>query len=266
MLPAHEGRVYYGVVSGGESFPRRGSWNDSGPYLRSPHGLMLSVSCDTAVVSTPPLGPYRQLVFDCDGVLFDSNTLKESNIREATAGLHDTAITDRFVEYFVRNNGLPREAKIAWFFHDPADQRELLGRYNHLNTTTIPFLKPDPAARAFVEHAAAGGTPLYVLSGGDETEVRTLLANAGMAPHFREILGGPISKASHLERLALSGPTCYFGDSLHDYEVAQQFGFDFIFLSRYTQFWEWEAFFGARPEVAVAYDFRSLSALIPCSA
>lgn len=200
---------------------------------------------------------YQHVIFDCDGVLVDTNEVKEANIRAAASSCCDPETTARFVEYFVGNNGLPREEKIAHFFPDTGLQRTILERYNDLNRTSVPLVEPAAATVAFVEGLARQGIPLYVLSGGDEGEVRALLENAGLAPLFRRIMGGPRSKVDHVERLELSGKTCYFGDSLYDYEVASRFGLDFVFLSRYTQFAEWESFFSDKPEVAVIHDFAS---------
>lgn len=199
---------------------------------------------------------YHQLIFDCDGVIVDSNAVKEANIREAARSVCDAEEADRFVAYFVGNNGVARERKIAAFFPDPAIRRSVLSAYNGLNAATIPFIEPEPVTKRFLERCARAGIPLYVLSGGDEEEVRKMLANARIAGLFREILGGPASKMEHLERLGLTGPTCYFGDSQYDYEVAARFGYDFVFLSRYSQFREWRAFFAQRPGVRVVADFR----------
>jgi phosphoglycolate phosphatase-like HAD superfamily hydrolase len=202
---------------------------------------------------------YRQAIFDCDGVLVDTNGVKEANIRAAAGAWCDPETTSRFVEYFVRNNGLPREEKIAHFFADEVLQEAILARYNELNRTSVPLVAPAPATVAFVGSLVQRRLPLYVLSGGDEPEVRMLLENAGLAPLFHDIMGGPRSKMDHVGRLQLSGATCYFGDSLYDYEVASRFGLDFVFLSRYTQFPEWESFFAGKPEVTVVDDFASLN-------
>lgn len=204
----------------------------------------------------PGFRSYRQLVFDCDGVLVDSNATKEANIRKAALTVCAPEEADRFVTYFIANNGIPRERKIAAFFHDVETRRSLLSTYNELNAATIPFIEPEPAAKRFVRRCSRAGVPLYVLSGGDEAEVRKLLENAGIESLFREVLGGPSTKAEHLETLGLAGPTCYFGDSRYDYEVATRFGFDFVFLSRHTQFGEWREFFAERPEVTVAFDLQ----------
>jgi phosphoglycolate phosphatase-like HAD superfamily hydrolase len=201
---------------------------------------------------------YRQLVFDCDGVIVDSNAVKEANIRMAALTVCDADAAERFVAYFVGNNGVTREAKIHAYFPDPDVRRAILAAYNRLNADTVPFIEPAPEVRPFLERFHARGIPLYLLSGADEGEVRELLQNAGVASLFQAILGGPSSKVEHLERLGLAGPTCYFGDSRYDYEVAERFGFDFVFLSRYSQFTEWATFFLHRPEVVVVEGFRSL--------
>lgn len=210
------------------------------------------------------IGEYRQLVIDCDGVLFDSNPIKAANILEAARGVCDSATAERFVQYFVANNGVPRESKIRHFFQDEAMAGRILARYNRLNATTIPHLQPIPSARTFVGAAAGMGIPLYLVSGGEEHEVRALLQNCDLADSFAQIAGGPDTKEEHLQRLALAGSTCFFGDSLHDYDVARAFGFDFVFLHSYTQFDEWESFFSDKPDVMTIPDFSAIQHWFPC--
>src|SRR5690606_10163199 len=115
-------------------------------------------------------------------------------------------------------------AKIRHFFQDEFTAGQILDRYNRLNATTIPHLQPIPSARTFVRAAARTGIPLYLVSGGEEHEVQALLRNCNLAASFARIAGGPDSKEDHLQRLALAGSTCFFGDSLHDYDVARAFG------------------------------------------
>jgi len=201
---------------------------------------------------------YAQLVFDCDGVIVDTNRIKESNIRQAALSVCDAATAERFVAYFVGNNGLPRETKIDAFFDDHGVRRYVLDAYNRLNAETIRSVEPAPAVRAFLQRWAERGVPLYLLSGADEAEVRDLVKHAGIASLFRGIFGGPVTKMEHLERLRLVGPTCYFGDSRYDYEVARRFGLDFVFMSRHTQFAGWPEFFSDKPQVTVVRDFESL--------
>lgn len=199
-------------------------------------------------------------------MLFDTNGLKASNIQRAAVERCGPAVAARFVEYFVRHNGVPRETKIAAFFDAPADREVILARYNALNAATLSEARMLPEARAFLDRLSERPASLYVLSGGSEGEVRALLDRAAMLDRFRAVCGGPTSKRDHLRALALDGAVCYFGDSLHDYDVAAEFGFDFVFLTRYSQFDAWAEFFADKPDVVVALDFSALQLMEECSA
>jgi len=201
---------------------------------------------------------YDQIVFDCDGVLFASNGVKAANIRAAAARFCDGPTVDSFVAYFTANNGVPREVKIGTFFDDPTKQVGILAEYNRLNAATLPGLVPEPDAVRFLDVCSALETPVYVLSGGDSAELEAMLRDTGLAHRFVAIMGGPADKASHLERLALRGRTCFFGDGRHDHEIAERFGFDFVFVSRHTQFRGWREYFRGRPRVRTIPAFDAL--------
>jgi phosphoglycolate phosphatase-like HAD superfamily hydrolase len=208
---------------------------------------------------------YQQLVFDCDGVLFDSNEIKAANIKSAAADHCDSDTLTCFVEHFVANNGVPRQEKVARFFRDSSIRESILSRYAQLNATTFGSLEVLPAARAFLDRLRTHQIPLYAITGGEERETAQLLTRNQVDTYFTRILGGPTTKAEHLAALGLEGPTCFFGDSAHDYMVAESFAYDFVFLTRYTQMQDWRSFFADRPHVFIAYDFDSLTDWLPCS-
>jgi phosphoglycolate phosphatase-like HAD superfamily hydrolase len=201
---------------------------------------------------------FDQLVFDCDGVLFASNEVKAANIRAAAAQFCDDRSVDRFVEFFTANNGLPREVKIASHFDDPCKRAGILEEYSRLNAATLLRLDPEPDAVRFLDVCAALDVPSYLLSGGDTAELEALLASARLRHRFVAVMGGPVDKATHMERLGLRGRTCFFGDGRHDHEVAERFGFDFVFVSRYTQFGGWREYFAEHPEVRVISGFDEM--------
>jgi phosphoglycolate phosphatase-like HAD superfamily hydrolase len=187
---------------------------------------------------------YDHIVFDCDGVLFDSNRIKESNIRAATRTVvDDPEEVDRFVSFFTGNNGVPREAKIRAHFPTEVIASAILNQYNALNEASVTRLQILPDAERVIRALATADVRIHVLSGGDEDEVRRLLAFNGVSDLIENICGGPETKTEHLERLGLEGRVCFFGDSALDYEVARASGFDFVFLHRYTQFVGWKEFF-----------------------
>ena len=89
--------------------------------------------------------------------------------------------------------------------------------------------------------------PIWAISGGSQEEVRATLAYKNLAPYFHTILGGPSSKSENVKKINPQGKILFIGDSKHDFETAEAFGFDFIFMHQYTQFEGWEDFFKRNP-------------------
>ena len=117
---------------------------------------------------------YRHLIFDVDGVLFDSNSVKERNIKEVVSYYISGNELRKFIDYFVSNNGVPRETKIRKFF-DARTTSQILQEYHRLNTQFLPECKLVPGVQPLLEIAIRNNIVMYVLSGGDEKEVVDLL-------------------------------------------------------------------------------------------
>lgn len=191
------------------------------------------------------------IILDVDGVLLDSNTLKEQNIRKAASTYADEALVNEFVAYFTGLNGVPREGKIEKYFgvQSPVSA-QLLNDYNRLNEESLKQVPLTEGAPEFLNYWFEK-VPLYAVSGGAEEEVRMALHHAGIGHFFTAIYGGPSSKSDNIQRFYQPDQTYwFFGDSKHDHQVALEFNIPFIFLSHYTQFSHWQAYFRDFPEVA----------------
>jgi phosphoglycolate phosphatase-like HAD superfamily hydrolase len=193
--------------------------------------------------------------------LIDSNTIKEANIRAATAAVvSDDSIVDDFVRYFVANNGVPRQTKISAVFPKRSTADAILTRYNRLNSEGLSTIALLPEARQALEALASHGIRMHALSGGEEREVVDILMRNEAAGYFDGIHGGPTTKLEHAMRLSLPTRTCFIGDSEHDFEVARELGLSFVFLYRYTQFGAWRTFFADHPEVRIESDLSFITA------
>jgi phosphoglycolate phosphatase-like HAD superfamily hydrolase len=190
------------------------------------------------------------VVFDCDGVLLVSNTLKVAVFREALAehGFHPDDIARfsryqtanfgtsryRLFEHFltwtdlkIRPEGVDRDALVATY------ARLLRGRYTRCATT--------PAMREVLDGLAAHGIPLFVVSGSDEAELREVFAERGLAGSFQSIYGSPATKAENLRLVAkelnLAEPLAgiwFIGDAEADLKAADAVGTRFAYADHFS--------------------------------
>lgn len=192
---------------------------------------------------------YDTLILDVDGVILDSNNMKAQNILFAATPFANRVNLGEFVQYFISMNGVPREGKVAKYFGEETDAtKRILAEYTRRNTESLLKVNLTEGLKEFLMRWK-NRCVIYALSGGDETEVKMVLEHNKIHSYFTEILGGPISKKVHLKRLGISGKTLFIGDSKHDFLVAEEFGFEFIFMYQYTQFKEWKIFFQNQPRV-----------------
>ena len=196
------------------------------------------------------LARYQTLVFDCDGVILDSNQIK-------TRAFYNTALpygpdmANALVAHHKQHGGISRHLKFRTFLRDIVQQqpsemalKDLLHRYAAEVRAGLAQCPMAPGLASWRE--AMPNSRWMVVSGGDQTELREVCAARGIADWFDAgIFGGPDDKDTILarERPALRLPAVFFGDSRYDYEAATRAGLDFVFVSGWTEFAGWESYF-----------------------
>lgn len=196
----------------------------------------------------PTLSEQATLVFDCDGVVLDSNRLKTRAFFNAAIPFGEEAAA-ALVEYHVQHGGISRYRKFEHFLRqivgvevEPESLNRLLASYAQEVRAGLVSCEVAPG---LAELRAA--TPLarwLIVSGGDQDELRTILSARGLSNLFQGgIFGSPDAKAAIVCREIESGniriPGVFLGDSRHDFEVASQFGLQFIFISGWSEFEGW---------------------------
>ena len=78
----------------------------------------------------------QKIFIDFDGVVCDTNTLKERNISEAYKYVFGN-YNKKFVEFFTKNNGIPRELKLNCYFNSDVIENKILKKYSILNQTLL---------------------------------------------------------------------------------------------------------------------------------
>lgn len=194
---------------------------------------------------------YQGIIFDVDGVLLDSNTLKENNIREAARPFATAEKLDEFVSYFTGLNGVPREGKVAHYFGNESNEtKAILTHYNQLNADRLSEVEVIKGVLEALRYFH-GELPIRAVSGGAQEEVKNILKTKGLVSYFDKILGGPESKLINVQSFVSTKDHLFFGDSKHDHEVALEMGFDFVFVHEHTQFSNWKDYFSEFPEVEI---------------
>jgi phosphoglycolate phosphatase-like HAD superfamily hydrolase len=202
---------------------------------------------------------YQNIILDFDGVILDSNKIKENAIREVAIYFLNDIESEEFVNFFVRNNGIPREIKIKKYINDEDTYHDCLELYNKILNTKLKNAKFTTNAKRFIRMLVLNNLPVYILSGGDEKEVVNLLKFHNLFGLFTKVMGGPKTKYDNMNHLKVNGKTLYFGDSLVDYEVAKKYSLDFVFMYQYSQLQEWREYFKDKREVKVIKNFELFS-------
>ena len=216
------------------------------------------------------LREYSTIVFDCDGVLLDSNRIKTEAFRTVALEAGEIA-AEKLVDHHRRHGGVSRNEKFRHFVEqilglppDPAMVDRLVALYAKEVRHRLLDCAVAPGLVGLRE--AMPGVRWAVVSGGAQAELREVFTKRGLAPFFDAgIHGSPDDKHTLLERLretgALDGPAVFLGDSKYDHEAAIRAGLDFVFISDWTEFEDWRGYCASHSLWAVP----DLSALLVTS-
>lgn len=195
------------------------------------------------------MSEYQTIVFDCDGVLLDSNKVKTQAFYLATLDYgEDNARA--MVDYHVNNGGISRFEKFRYFL------REIAGVENYDEEQTLLAKYAALVEEGLLTCQVADNLPIYresfdgnwlIASGGAQSELRDIFAKRNMSQYFDGgIYGSPDDKQVILKREIECGnikfPALFIGDSKYDFISAQGAGLDFVFLNCWTEVKDWEQF------------------------
>ena len=188
-------------------------------------------------------------MFDCDGVVLDSNRIKTEAFRTAALPFGPES-ADRLRAYHLENGGVSRYLKFSHFLESivegqaPAGSYErLLDRYAAEVGRGLSTASVAPGLQRIRDETRS--VTWILASGGDQTELRGVFEERGLSRFFDGgIYGSPTPKdeilASCRDRGLLDRPALFLGDSRYDFEVASEFGLDFLFVEGWSEFQEWQ--------------------------
>lgn len=192
-------------------------------------------------------------MFDCDGVVLDSNIVKTEAYFRTAKNLGATdAQAKALMDYHVKLGGISRYHKFDWYVREVLQQlvtdaaiQPLLDNFS--SELEEGLMQCKLAKGIFDLRDATPDTNWMILSGGDQQEIRTLFTKRKISHMFNGgLFGSPDNKDEVLAREIASGnlqlPALFLGDSKYDFEAATRAGLDFVFISEWTEVPNWQAY------------------------
>ncbi len=192
---------------------------------------------------------YKTLVFDCDGVVLDSNKVKSDAFYNAALPYGEEA-ANTLLEYHKNTGGVSRYKKFRYFL-DTIVENELENfGYDALleayaKNVMDGMLTCNVAKNIDKLREKTKDTKWLIVSGGDQEELRDIFKQRKLDVLFDgDIFGSPDTKEVILEREILNGniklPVLFLGDSKYDHKASMASGLDFIFISDWTEVKDWK--------------------------
>lgn len=196
---------------------------------------------------------YKTIVFDCDGVILNSNLVKTKAYFRTAKSLGATdQEAQALVDYHIKLGGVSRYHKFDYYLREilkkPATKVAIKTLLNEFSRELEEVLMTCEVAKGLDGlRASTPNTNWLILSGGDQQEIRNLFEKRNLAHLFDGgLFGSPDNKDEVLAREKANGniktPALFIGDSKYDYEAATYAGLDFVFMSDWTEVPDWKAF------------------------
>jgi phosphoglycolate phosphatase-like HAD superfamily hydrolase len=192
---------------------------------------------------------YKTFVFDCDGVILNSNKIKTQAFYNV-ASVYGHEVAQTLKDYHVQNGGISRYAKFEYLITDilkkPLEKNELqqlLDNFAHEVKQALMTCEVTKGLEDLRQKTKQANW--LIVTGGDQAELREVFAVRGLNHYFNGgIFGSPEAKDTILEREISNGnitkSALFLGDSMYDYQAANTAKMDFIFISKWTEVKDWK--------------------------
>lgn len=182
---------------------------------------------------------YDLYIFDCDGVILDSNNLKAEAFYSSVLEFGEEK-SAMFLKYHNENGGVSRYKKFDYFFTNIHNNKDIdlisyIEKYAKL--ISIGYLETEITDGFFEFIEKVYSKECYVVSASEEKELIEVFKYKKIDRYFKSIYGSPKSKIENIDNNIdfLNKKVLFIGDSASDLEASKYFNFDFLFLSAYCK-------------------------------
>ena len=188
----------------------------------------------------------RLHIFDCDGVLLDSNAMKIKAMRETLESLECPSVfVDWAVESFRQNFGRTRMQHFRNFGDDKGGRGFCLSvdmiatAMDYYGERVVSAYQDCEVISETYDYISqlSGLESVWVVSASDQKELRSILPKKFPLIKEKYILGGPVSKIDNIKsvlNIAGNVPCSFYGDAVQDAKAAMATGIEFTGLTKYA--------------------------------
>ena len=186
---------------------------------------------------------YDVIILDCDGVIFNSNSLKIDAFRRVLSQYSTRKVED-FINYFKNNFGTSRyslvKVFIEYFLKEEFDEikyNDILKRYGQECVGLYKDAEFTDHLIEFLDKYKYKNQYLYVASGGDDSELKSVFIQRNIAQYFKGIYGSPVKKTEIVRSICNQNSNkrvLMIGDAKSDMLASKDNGIDFIFMKDFS--------------------------------
>ena len=195
------------------------------------------------------LTQYQTLIFDCDGVILNSNKIKTQAFYDV-AKIYGHGPAQTLKDYHVQNGGISRYKKFEYLLTNilqkPIKKQELNELLSNFSKEVKKALLVCEVAKDIKElRDKTRNAKWLIVSGGDQAELREVFKQRNLDGYFDGgIFGSPDDKdtilKNEMDTLNITGRCLFLGDSMYDYQAATTAQMDFVFISQWTEVSEYD--------------------------
>ncbi|MBG6247611.1 MULTISPECIES: HAD family hydrolase [Symbiopectobacterium] len=182
---------------------------------------------------------FKTYIFDCDGVIFDSNSLKIEAMRQSLINvLGNVNVISDCIDYFKNNFGKSRFHHVNIFLDEyiyiDEDEREIIRKdilSSYSNSCKELYLMANitPGFLKMINNICG---EKYVASGSEQEELRWVFTQRKLDRYFSDIYGSPMAKSDIVKKIIAAGSDprecVLLGDAISDINAAVTNGIQFI--------------------------------------